>query len=144
MVIQGMSLRIPPGGLVISIGEDGQLTSPPLVPELRLNLWPTWQEIGCEHTRRAHETAAEFRAGLADQDKADLLGRELQDAMVAMCAFAFAFDGFYDVVKSELGEHPGAAQWRQEGRRPTPRHKQVAETLRYHLKIFPDLQLTET
>ncbi len=132
-----MSLRIPAGSLVISIGEDGKLESPPLVPHLRLDLWPTWLEIGCEHTKRAHETASEFSPDLPDQEKADLLGRELQDAMVAMCAFAFAFDGIYDVVKSELGEHPNAAQWRQEARRPTPRHKQVAETLRYHLKLGP-------
>lgn len=112
-----MSLRIPAGSLVISIGEDGKLESPPLVPHLRLDLWPTWLEIGCEHTKRAHEITTEIRQDLADEDKADLLGRELQDAMVAMCAFAFAFDGFYDVVKSELGEHPHAAQWRREGRR---------------------------
>jgi hypothetical protein len=107
------------------------------VPHLRLDLWPTWLEIGCEHTRRANDTAATVSPSLADPDKATLLSRELQEAMVAMCAFAFAFDGFYDVVKSELGEHPNAAQWRQEGRRPTPRHKQVAETLRYHLKLGP-------
>ncbi len=119
LVLQGMSLRIPAGSLVISIGAGGRLDSPPLVPHLRLDLWPTWLEIGCEHARRAHETASEFSSNLPDQDKADLLGRELQGAMVAMCAFAFAFDGFYDVVKSELGEHPDAAQWRQEGRRPT-------------------------
>jgi hypothetical protein len=132
-----MSLRIPAGSLVISIGEDGKLESPPLVPHLRLDLWPTWLEIGCEHTKRAHEITTEITQDLPDQDKADLLGGELQDAMVAMCAFAFAFDGFYDVVKSELGEHPHAAQWRREGRRPTARHNQVAETLRYHLKLGP-------
>lgn len=109
MVIQGMSLRIPAGSLVISIGKDGNPESSPLVPHLRLDLWPTWLEIGCEHTTRAHDTAATVSPSLADQDKATLLGRELQDAMVAMCAFAFAFDGFYDVVKSELGEHPNAA-----------------------------------
>lgn len=137
LVIQGMSLRIPAGSLVISIGEDGKPESPPLVPHLRLDLWPTWLEIGCEHTRRAHETASQLSPDLADQDKANLLSRELQDAMVAMCAFAFAFDGFYDVVKSELGDHPDSAQWRQEGRRPTPRHKQVAETLRFHFQLGP-------
>jgi hypothetical protein len=137
MVIQGMSLRIPAGSLAISIGEDGNPRSSPLVPHLRLDLWPTWLEIGCEHARHAHDTAAQVSPSLADEDKAMLLGRELQDAMVAMCAFAFAFDGFYDVVKSELGEHPNAAQWRQEGRRPTPRHNQVAETLRYNLKLGP-------
>lgn len=69
--------------------------------------------------------------------KVELLTRELKDGVVAMCAFAFAFDGFYDVVKSELGEHPHADQWRQEGKRPTPRDRQVAETLRFHLKLGP-------
>lgn len=137
LVIQGMSLRIPAGGLVISIGDDGSPTLAPVVPHLRLDLWPTWLEIGCDHTRRAHDTASAVSASMADQAKADLLGRELQDALVAMCAFAFAFDGFYDVVKSELGEHPDAVRWRQEGRRPTPRYRQLAETFRYHLKLGP-------
>lgn len=137
MVIQGMSLRIPAGGLVISIGEDGKLESPPLIPHLRLDLWPTWLQIGCEHTKRAYETGSALTPEMRDEDKADLLGRELQDGMVALCAFAFAFDGFYDVVKSELGEHPDAPRWRQAGQRPTPRYKQVAETLRYHLKLGP-------
>ena len=126
MVIQGMSLRIPAGGLVISIGDDGSPKLAPLAPHLRLDLWPTWLKVGCEHTTRAHDTASSITPTMADQDKADLLGRELRDALVALCAFAFAFDGFYDVVKSELGEHPDAARWRQEGRRPTPRHKQTS------------------
>lgn len=137
LLIQGMSLRIPEGSLVLSVGEDGKPGSPALVPHLRLDLWPTWLEIGCEHSRRAHETASALGPDLDDQDKADLLGRELQDAIVAMCAFAFAFDGFYDVVKSELGDHPDAALWREGNRRPTPRHRQVAETLRFHLKLGP-------
>lgn len=48
MVIQGMSLRIPAGGLVISIGENGSPGMAPLVPHIRLDLWPTWLEIGCK------------------------------------------------------------------------------------------------
>lgn len=137
LLIQGMNLRIPEGSLAIFLAEDGKLESAPLVPHLRLDLWPTWLQIGWEHTKRAHDTASALRPSLTDQEKADLLGRELQDAMVAMCAFAFAFDGFCDVVKSELGDHPDAAQWRQEGRRPTPRHTQVTETLRYHFRLGP-------
>ena len=133
-----MSLRIPEGSIVISIGDDGRPeTGGPVVPHLRLDLWPTWLEIGCEHAQRAGEVGSQLAPDSSDQDKADLLGRELQDGMVAMCAFAFAFDGFYDVIKHELGEHPDAAQWRQEGKRATPRHKQVAETLRYHLHLGP-------
>jgi hypothetical protein len=49
LLIQGMSLRIPAGGIIISIGDDGQPETAPLVPHLRLDLWPTWLGIGCEH-----------------------------------------------------------------------------------------------
>ncbi len=139
LVIQGMSLRIPVGAIKISLTADGAPgVGDPVVPQLRLDLWPTWLEAGwVRHARRANDVGLRLTSDLSDEQKAELLARELKDGLVAMCAFAFAFDGFYDVVKSELGEHPNASQWRQEGRRATPRHRQVAETFRYHLKLGP-------
>jgi hypothetical protein len=137
LVLEGMSLQFPAGSIVIAIGDNGRTEMPPIVPHLRLDTWPTWLQIGCEHSSRAHETASRLQPSLGDPVKAEMLSSELRDSMVAMCAFAFAFDGFYDVVKSKLGEHPHAARWLQEAKRPTPRHTQVCETLRYHLKLGP-------
>jgi hypothetical protein len=71
---------------------------------------------------------------LGDEPKGNFLTQELQQAIVAVTAFAFAFDGFYDVVRHELGQHPDAGIWRTNR---TARHKQITETLRYHLKLGP-------
>jgi hypothetical protein len=61
----------------------------------------------------------------------------LQAGLVAVTAFAFAVDGFYDTLRNELGPHPDQETWRTSSP-PTPRHKQVSETLRYHLKFGPN------
>jgi len=43
--------------------------------------------------------------------KVDLFSSEFWDVMVVMCVFVFFFDGFYDVVKSELGEYLDVVKW---------------------------------
>lgn len=53
-----MSLQIPAGSLVISFGEEEAGQSGDLIPNLRLDLWPTWLEIGCEHAGRAADTGS--------------------------------------------------------------------------------------
>jgi hypothetical protein len=131
----GMGLQFPPGSIVVSIGDDGQEKLEITATLVRLDLWPTWLEVGCSHTVRALESAAELRNDLSDQQKGEVLGRELQDGLVAITAFGFAIDGFYDVVRHELGEHPDAQTWRENGR--VSREKQVTETLRFHLKMGP-------
>ncbi len=57
-------------------------------------------------------------------------------------AFAFAFDGFYDVVKRELGAYHHADKWRRSDKRPTARHKQIVETLRHHFKLEPEIRVS--
>ena len=136
--VDGMGLQFPPGSIVVSIGDDGQPHTEVNTTMLRTDLWPTWLEIACEHAGRAAEIGAQLRPNLPDELKGELLTRELREGIVAITAFAFAFDGFYDVVKSELGEHPHAAKWREAGKRPTPRHKQIAETLRFHFRLGPE------
>jgi hypothetical protein len=133
--IDGMGLQFPPGSIVSSIGDDGVETLTVLSTLVRLDLWPTWLEVGCTHTDRAMEASAELEQGLPDKDKGEILTRELQEGLVAITACAFAVDGFYDVVRHELGDHPHIQVWRKKGR--VAREKQVVETLRYRLKIGP-------
>jgi hypothetical protein len=130
-----MGLQFPAGSIVVSIGADGLPHAEVKTTLVRLDLWPTWLEIGCAHAARAAEVANQLRSdAIDDESKGNLLTQELQQAIVAITAFAFAFDGFYDVVRHELGQHPDADNWRVHR---TARHKQITETLRYHLKLGP-------
>jgi hypothetical protein len=98
---------------------------------------PTWLEIGCVHADPAHEAAAQLRPDLPDDEKGIALTAELQAGLVSVTAFAFAVNGFYDTLRNELGPHPDQEKWRT-SQPPTPRYKQVSETLRYHLKFGPN------
>jgi hypothetical protein len=132
-ILAGMSMRIPAGGLRFSLSGDG---TPQGTAEMyvRLDLWPTWLEVGC----RSADDARSANAGLSPDDdseaKAQMVTNELHAGLVALTSFAFAVDGFYDTIRAEMGHHPDEARWRTNR---TARHAQVAETLRYLLKLRP-------
>jgi hypothetical protein len=135
--MRGMGLQFPPGAIVLSVDESGHPKMEIRENLLRLDLWPTWLEIGCIHTDQARKAAARLRPDLPGDEKGVAVAAELQAGLVAVTAFAFAVDGFYDTIRNELGPHPDQGTWRT-GIPTTPRHKQVSETLRYHLKFGPD------
>lgn len=134
MVLAGMGLQIPAGRIVISLGSDGSHQMTAGQPLLRLDLWPTWLEIGCRHADQARAAADRLVAGLSDDEKNQILTEELQAGLVALTAFAFAVDGFYDTLCQERGTHPDQAAWKKNR---TARDAQVTETLRFHLKVGP-------
>lgn len=135
-LLAGTGLQLPAGSLVISIGDDGKPSMEVKQTLVRLDLWLTWLEIGCIQTACAVRASARLAPDLPDSDKYAALTEELQSGLVAITAFAFAIDGFYDTVKQELGAHPDQATWKK---KRTSRHAQVTETLRYHLKLGPTL-----
>jgi hypothetical protein len=134
LTLAGMGLQIPAGGLVLSVGDDGSPHMAVQQIRLRFDLWPTWLEIGSIHAEHARLAGAKLEPGMGDAEKSTLLGEELRSGLAAITAFAFAFDGFYDTLRHELGTHPHNAVWR---RKRTARDAQVVETLRYHLKLGP-------
>lgn len=136
----GSDLQIPAGALVISIGADGKPQMDPVVPHLRTDMWPYWLEEAIDGAVAAQQHAATV-ASLRAQGDEDAVTRamvqELRGAMRAIAACAFAVDGFYAAVKARAGDHPHQEDWlkpKESGKR-TPRHAQVFETLRYHLKM---------
>ncbi len=129
--LAGMGLQIPAGGLVVGIGEDGSPETQ-IDVKLKMDLWPTWLEIGCLHTDKAHVAGQRLNSGLSDSEKAALLSDELRAGLVAITAFAFSLDGFYDTVRNELGAHRYQDAWKTNR---TSRATQVSETLRCHLKL---------
>jgi hypothetical protein len=134
LLLAGMGLQIPAGGLVVSLGDDGTPKMEIKQTLVRLDLWPTWLETGCVHAEQARAAGERLNPELSDSEKYTMLTEELQAGLVAVTAFAFAVDGFYDTLRQELGVHPDQATWRE---KRTARYAQVTETLRFQLKLDP-------
>lgn len=136
-VTTGADLRIPAGALRISIGGQGEPAMDPVVPQLRTDMWPHWLLEAVDAAQVARSAASDVaRLGAAaerDEDALDVaLSAELRASMRAITASAFAVDAFYASVKARSPAHPHAEKWLV---RRTPRHAQVFETIRYHLKL---------
>ena len=112
-----MGLQFPPGSIVLSVDENGHPKTEVRENLVRLGLWPTWLEIGCIHADQAREAAAQLQPDLPDDEKGVALTAELRAGLVAVTAFAFAVDGFYDTLRNELGPHPDQETWRKAVRR---------------------------
>ncbi len=134
-LLAGMGLQFPPESIVLSIGPDGSPRMDVNQALVRLDLWPTWLEVGCVHAEQARVANERLTPDLPDAEKYAVLTDELQAGLVAITSFGFAFDGFYDTVKAEFGPHPDEAAWK---RNRTARDAQVADTFRYHLKLGPN------
>lgn len=139
--VSGFSVELAPDGTVARDG--GQATV-----ELRTDMWPYWLSEAIDAAKAAAEAAAQipelyakFEAGDAAEEELDALAeRELIATMRAIGASAFAIDAFYAAVKARSPQHPDEAAWK--GKR-TARHKQVTETIFYHLKISNQKSKTE-
>jgi hypothetical protein len=136
----GMSLRIPAGGLTIAVGNDGAPSASTLRFEVMLDVWPFWLDVALEHAAsavraRSRLEALALRSGTDTLEKhhADPLVRECKAGMVAISAAAFALDNFYAVVQPFC---PGFAELRKEFERAgTARHAQISETLRRTFQV---------
>jgi len=64
-----MGLQFPAGSIVASMGEDGTPQLEVKETLVRLDLWPTWLEIGCQHAERARAFGATVVPDLADAEK---------------------------------------------------------------------------
>jgi hypothetical protein len=117
------------------MGSDGTPVAKVLQNLVRLDLWPTWLEIGCVHAEQARTAGARLSEDLDDQVKYAILTEELHAGLVGVTSCGFAFDGFYDTVKSELGAHPDQKAWKKNR---TARATQLAATFKFHFKLGPD------
>jgi hypothetical protein len=52
-VLDGMGFQIPSGALVLSLATDGTPQMKVQAVRVRIDLWPTWLEIGCRHAEQA-------------------------------------------------------------------------------------------
>ena len=139
--VSGISLELDPNGVPSRVG--GQVTV-----ELRTDMWPYWLREAIDAAIAAAAAADEIpaldarvEAGNATPEELDtLVESELIATMRAIGACAFAIDAFYAAVKARSLQHADEAAWKANG---TARHKQVTETIFYHLKIRNQATKTE-
>lgn len=131
-VTAGMDLSISN----INIPLDGSQI-PPVTATVRLDTWQHWLLVACDNVVLASAEEVKLHAAIAVDDdaaKGAALEAEFRPSMTALSACAFAIDAFYGTIVERFGSHPDHAIWRKNR---LARHKQIAETLRYRLKLKP-------
>lgn len=101
LIARYTSLRIPAGGLTISVNDQGQIEMSPLVLEVTLDTWPHWLSVGLDHLRNADTAHQDLLAAHAAGDevaKHDALEREFRSSMQAITSAAFAVDALYGSI----------------------------------------------
>jgi hypothetical protein len=138
-VVDGGDLRL--SDIRFSLGADEPPSSPTI--DLRIDMWRHWLAEAVSAAIEAADIAPKHSPELLKSNSEEagrIIIAELRASMRAMTSAAFAIDAFYASVKARSAEHPQQAVWDEKA---TPRNKQVASTLRHHLKITKNEQAKE-
>jgi len=103
-ISRGMTVVIPAGGLVISIGDDGKPTGSATL-HVHFDVCPTWLELAIGHLRDAKAKKLARMSAWAGADegaKAATLEAEFESSMEAIMSAAVAIDAFYAVIKTKV------------------------------------------
>lgn len=128
-VSRGVTLRIPPGGLVIHTGSDGGPRMEVAAVELQLDTCIHWLEIAIEHVaaaKIAHDALQPPHP--KEANVAQLLDREFKSAVQAAVAAATFFEALYAATVEREPTKPAAFIGRV--RKKAARYAQVTEQLR--------------
>jgi hypothetical protein len=132
-ITKGMTIQIPAGGLVISLGGEAQSR---LTLHVHYDLCPLWLKIATRHINDANDRKLARAAAwqLSDeQAKAEALERECESSMQAVMAGAIAIDSFYANVRDTVAiSAEEVTRWRANN---TARYKQITEVLRRAFKL---------
>jgi hypothetical protein len=101
---RGMNLRIPAGGLEISL-VDGTMSVKTV--ELAADLWYDWIDIAIRELRQAQDAHADLLAGADDADRGEAIEAEFRHSMVAIAAAAIGLDAFSSSVLVRLPRPTG-------------------------------------
>jgi hypothetical protein len=130
-ISEGMSLRIPVGGLVLPL--DGS-PAPPVLFEVSLDMTPMWVDVALDQAlvaRRNREELLEV-VGTDPEAVGNALIGECKAAMLSLIGSAFALDALYEslleraVLPAEIRQ-----RWAKNGLK---RSRRIGETLRVALK----------
>jgi hypothetical protein len=128
-ISRGMTVAIPPGGLTLGVGSEGQVEGN-LIIHVRFDVCPTWVELALRHLEDAkskQEQRIVVWTGEDEDQKAAMLEREFEASMQAIMAAAIAVDAFFAMIQPHVNLPPSVVnRWRE---RRTARYSQVTEVL---------------
>src|ERR1700754_2432621 len=136
-VSKGVNVRIPAGGLRISIDPSGRLQRSFRL-HLHFDVVPSWTALALRHLADAHnDKFARERAWSAEveDDKGSTLECEFQSSMQAIMSSAIALDAFYAVLQDRMKiDQALRDKWRANR---TPRYAQMSEVIRMAFQLKP-------
>lgn len=119
-IIEGMGLRVPAGGLVISAGGEARLEV-----QTRFDVYPALLASALDHVERAEADNARLLEAVGSNDpeaKKTWLIEEMKNVLVAIVTSAFAIEAFQARV-SDLVQIPTdlTSAWKKNRTRPASR-----------------------
>ena len=137
-ITRGMTIAIPPGGLLLALGKDRK-TNHSIRLHVRFDVCPTWVELSLRHLANADNARADREAAWMGRDentKAAALEKEFEASMQAIMSAAIALDAFYAILQ----EHAAIPQTLVEAWRSarTARYAQVTEVVRRTFRLKPE------
>jgi hypothetical protein len=135
---RAVTVAIPPGGLVVAIGEDAEPVSSPTSSHVHFDVCPTWLELAIRHLSDAQVAQGARIETWRDADensKTGALKWEFEASIQAIMASGIAVDAFYAVVQTRVHLPQSLTdEWRD---KRTPRYIQISEVLRRAFSLEP-------
>ncbi len=135
-IVRGMQLSIPPGGFVITLGNDGNVTGELRSMHVRIDMCARWMKIAYQHLVVAESAYKRVLEANRDNDEQALglaLERESDAGMQAIAASCAAVDAYYALLREYTAiDEVTLKSWRDNR---MARHKQIAEVIRRTFKM---------
>jgi hypothetical protein len=132
-----MTVAIPPGGLLVAIGQEAEPTSSP-TSHVHFDAWPTWLELAIRHlldAQVAQRARIETWKDADEHSKTGALEREFEASIQAIMASGIAVDSFHALVQTRVDLPQSLIdEWRD---KRTPRYLQISEVLRRGFSLEP-------
>jgi hypothetical protein len=129
-ITKGMTVGVPPGGLSISIDENGN-SNAALALHVHFDVCPTWLRLAFQQAREAKKSQHVRQtvwSGSDEEAKASALEQEFEASMQSVVAVAVAFDALYALLRPHTKIEASSPQEGKKSR--SPRYAKVSETLR--------------
>jgi hypothetical protein len=135
-ITEGMSVRIPQGGLQVSFDDDGNLNVSAAL-HVVYEVWPLWLEIALDNAELACRIRERLTRVANEEQKGKLLVKECKLAMVGVTASVTALDAFFACVCERLPAYQALrSKWSGQTKRPG-RAGQVSQVFHQSFRYQP-------